>query len=99
MVHTSTMFIILEITTASGVQTPILSMFTGPSSAEAVKQATTDSTAITPTKLVTACTEERGIVNPTKGQEDIHEMHADLAGRKALNSYDWVLHPPNRTPV
>ena len=93
------MFTILETLTASGALTPTLDMYTGPLSVRAVKQATTGSTAITPMKWVTACTEEREIVNPTKGQEDIHEMHADLAGKKVLNNYDWILHPPSRILV
>ena len=40
--------------------------------------------------------EERETVNPTKEQEDIREMHADLAGKKALNNYEWILHPLSR---
>ena len=87
MVHISTTFTILETLIVSGVRKLIPDMFTRPLNVKAVRQATTDSTVIILMKLVTACTEEREIVNPTKGQEDIHEMHADLVGRKALNSY------------
>ena len=43
--------------------------------------------------------EERETVNPTREQEDIREMHVDLADKKALNNYDWILHPLSRTLV
>ena len=87
-VPTSITFAIYALKTASGIVSLVLTTSRRSSNAKAAKQDITDSRDITPMKLVAVCMAELQIVNPMREVADIHEMRADQADKKALNSFE-----------
>ena len=73
---------------ASGTPSPVHITYTGPTTVKVARQATTDNKEIIPSDSTTVCMAGLETVKPTKDEVDIHETHADLVIRTALNNCD-----------